>query len=167
MSAKEFHFNANAYIRSWIMKIVSIETFTDEKARLGVVRVRSDDGAEGFGEMAHNNADISAIVLHRQIAPIALGADPMDAAGLSRRCIEENYKFPGSYVCRALAGLDTALWDLRGKVEGKSVCQLLGGGRTRVAVYGSSMKRDTTPEQEVQRIAARRTGAASGHSSSR
>jgi L-alanine-DL-glutamate epimerase-like enolase superfamily enzyme len=48
--------------------------------------------------------------------------------------------------------LDTALWDLRGKVEGKSVCQLLGQRRTSVAVYGSAMRRDTKPEQEVERI---------------
>jgi L-alanine-DL-glutamate epimerase-like enolase superfamily enzyme len=134
------------------MKITSIETFTDEKAHLGIVRVRTDDGAEGFGEMAHNNTDISAMVLHRQIAPRTMGADPLEAEAISRRLIEANYKFPGSYVCRALAGLDTALWDLRGKVEGKSVCQLLGQRRTSVAVYGSAMRRDTTPPQEVERI---------------
>ncbi|MCJ7543390.1 MAG: mandelate racemase/muconate lactonizing enzyme family protein [Phycisphaerae bacterium] len=138
------------------MRIASLETFTDQHARLGVVRVRTDDGAEGYGEMAHSNTDISAMVLHRQIAPLVLGADPLDAEGLARRVIEQNYKFPGSYVCRALAGVDTALWDLRGKVEGKSVCALLGGRRTRVAVYGSSMRRDTTPQQEVGRILAAR-----------
>jgi len=138
------------------MKIASIESFTDAKARLGVVRVRTDDGAEGYGGMAHNNTDISAAILHRQVAPLALGADPQDADALSRQIIEENYKFPGSYVCRALAGLDTALWDLRGKVEGRSVSSLLGGRRRRVAVYGSSMRRDTTGEQEVERILAAR-----------
>lgn len=134
------------------MKIASIESFTDEKARLGVVRVQTDDGAEGYGEMAHGNADISAMVLHRQVAPLVLGADPLDADGLSERVIEQSYKFPGSYVCRALAGVDTALWDLRGKMEGKSVCALLGGGRKRVAVYGSSMQRDTRPEEEAEKI---------------
>lgn len=124
----------------------------DGGGRLGVVRVRTDDGAEGYGEVAHTHADISAMVLHRQVAPLALGGDPLDADGLSERIVEQNYKFPGSYVCRALAGLDTALWDLRGKLERKSVCELLGGRRKRVAVYGSSMKRNTTPEQEVERI---------------
>ena len=82
--------------------------------------MRTDDGAEGYGEMAHTHTDISAMVLHRQVAPIALGADPLDADGLVHRVIEQNYKFPGSYVCRALAGVDTALWDLRGRLQGRA-----------------------------------------------
>lgn len=43
-----------------------------------------------------------------------------------------------------MTGLDTALWDLRGKLEGKSVCELIGGTRP-VCAYASSMKRDITP----------------------
>ena len=52
------------------------------------------------------------------------------------RLIErKEHKFPGSYRCRALAGLDTALWDLKGRQEGKPVVSLLGGapGRLRAA----------------------------------
>ncbi len=52
----------------------------------------------------------------------------------------------------ALAGLDTALWDLRGKLEGKSVCELLGGRPGSIRVYASSMKRDITPEDEAARL---------------
>ena len=132
------------------MKIQSIETFTH--GQLSIVRVRADDGSEGFGQIAPFNADIAATVLHRQIAPHALGADPSDIAALAARCVEANYKFPWSYVCRALAGVDTALWDLRGKAEGKSVCQLLGGERKAVRAYGSSMRRDITPEDEAERL---------------
>lgn len=62
------------------------------------------------------------------------------------------YKFPGTYVCRALAGVDTAIWDLLGKVAGKSVCELLGGTPRPFPVYGSSMRRDTTPEEETARL---------------
>jgi L-alanine-DL-glutamate epimerase-like enolase superfamily enzyme len=132
------------------MKIVSIETFTRE--HLSMVRVRTDDGAEGWGQISPFNADLSAIVLHRQIAPHALGVDAADLDGLADRCIEATYKFPGSYVCRALTGLDTALWDLRGKLEGKSVCELLGGRPRPFPVYGSSMRRDITPEDEAERL---------------
>ncbi len=98
------------------------------------------------------NADISAQVFHRQVAPLALGADPWDTDTLSDRIIEGTYKFPGSYVCRALTGLDTALWDLRGKLEGKSVCALLGGQPRPFPVYGSSMRRDIAPEEEARRL---------------
>ena len=133
------------------MKIQSIETFT--QGNLSIVRVRTDDGAEGYGQIAPFNADISATVLHRQIAPHALGADATGLDGLSERCIERNHKFPWSYVCRALGGVDTALWDLRGKLEGKSVCELLGGQPRPFPAYGSSMRRDITPEAEAERLA--------------
>lgn len=132
------------------MKIQSIETFT--RREVGFVRVRAEDGAEGYGQLSPYNADISALVLHRQVARYALGADASDIDGINDRCIEGEYKFPGSYVCRALAGVDTALWDLRGKQEDKSVCELLGGKVRSVPVYGSSMRRDITPEEEARRL---------------
>jgi len=132
------------------MKIKTIETFT--RGHLSVVRVRTDDGAEGWGQISPFNADIAATVLHRQVAPHALGANATDLDALVDRCIEATYKFPGSYVCRALTGVDTALWDLRGKLEGKSVCEFLGGQPRPFLVYGSSMRRDITPEDEAKRL---------------
>jgi L-alanine-DL-glutamate epimerase-like enolase superfamily enzyme len=133
------------------MKITSIETFT--KAFLSIVRVRCEDGAEGWGQISPYNADISATVMHRQVAPHALGADSADIEGLIDRIPEKEHKFPGSYLCRALAGLDTALWDLRGRREGKSVCALLGGTPRPFPVYASSMRRNITPEDEAERLA--------------
>jgi L-alanine-DL-glutamate epimerase-like enolase superfamily enzyme len=138
------------------MKIKSIETFTRE--HVSMVRVRADDGAEGWGQISPYNADIAAIVMHRQIAPHALGADATALDRLVDRLIEATYKFPGSYVCRALTGLDTALWDLRGRLEGKSVCELLGGEPRPFPVYGSSMRRDITPEDEADRLVRLRDG---------
>ena len=132
------------------MKITSIETFTRDP--ISIVRVRTDDGHEGFGQVAPFHADITAAVLHRQVAPLVLGADPLDAEALSDRCIEGNYKFPWSYVCRALAGVDTALWDLRGRAEGKSVCELLGARPRAIPAYGSSMRRDIAPDDEAERL---------------
>jgi L-alanine-DL-glutamate epimerase-like enolase superfamily enzyme len=133
------------------MRIRRIETFT--KGKLGVVRVTTDEGQEGYGQLAPFNADISATVLHRQIAPVALGADALETEALSDLCIDRNHKFPWSYVCRALGGVDTALWDLRGKLEGKSVCELLGGTPRPIPAYGSSMRRDITPKDEAERLA--------------
>ena len=132
------------------MIIKSLETFT--QGNLSFVRVRTDDGSMGMGQMSPYNADISAMVFHRQIAPHALGADALDSDGLTDRIIEATYKFPGSYVCRALTGLDTALWDLRGRLEGRSVCELLGGQPRPLTAYGSSMRRDITPEDEAKRL---------------
>jgi L-alanine-DL-glutamate epimerase-like enolase superfamily enzyme len=138
-------------IRSTGSRIKSIETFTS--GSLSIVRVRTDSGQEGYGQIAPFNADISATVLHRMVAPKALGKDPAALDAISDRCIEDNYKFPWSFVCRALAGLDTALWDLHGKTAGKSVCELLGGKPRPLPVYGSSMSRDIKPVDEAARLA--------------
>ncbi len=132
------------------MKIASIETFSTEFVCM--VRVRTDEGGEGWGQVAPYNADITAQVLHRQVAPYALGADAIDIDRLMDLIPEREHKFPGSYLRRAMGGLDTALWDLRGKLEGKSVCALLGGTPRPIRVYGSSMKRDITPEDEAERF---------------
>lgn len=133
------------------MKIQRIETFT-QAPNVGLVRVTADDGAQGWGQLSTFNADISATVLHRQVAPHALGQTTDDLDALGDAILEATYKFPGSYVCRALTGLDTALWDLRGKREGKSVCELLGGRPRPFPVYGSSMSREITPEDEAARL---------------
>ena len=133
------------------MKIRSLETFSNEF--VGFVRVRTDDGAEGWGQVSTYNADITSLVFHRQIAPWALGADALDIDALVDAIPEKEHKFPGSYLRRALAGLDTALWDLRGKLESKSVCALLGGTPRPIRVYASSMRRDIAPEDEASRLA--------------
>ncbi|MGH7039049.1 MAG: mandelate racemase/muconate lactonizing enzyme family protein [Acetobacteraceae bacterium] len=132
------------------MKISSIETFCTEF--VGFVRVTSDEGTAGWGQVSPYHADITSLIVHRQIAPWALGADPLDIARLIDTIPMREHKFPGSYLCRAMAGIDTALWDLRGKLEDKSVCELLGGTPRRLRVYASSMKRDITPADEVLRF---------------
>ena len=132
------------------LKIKSVETFTDGYA--SIVRIRTDNGAEGYGQISTYDADISAMVMHRKIAQLALGADPGEIDDLVDRCIEENYKYPWSYICRALAGLDTAVWDLLAKRERKSVCELLGANPRAITAYGSSMRRDITPKDEADRL---------------
>ncbi len=132
------------------MDIASIETFTDPFVCF--VRVRTADGREGWGQTAPYHADITAQVLHRQVAPYALGRDVTDLDFLVDTVPEREHKFPGSYLRRAICGVETALWDLRGKVEGKPVCALIGGTPGRLRAYASSMKRDITPADEATRL---------------
>src|ERR1700729_3198278 len=101
------------------MQIATLETFTNQFVCF--VRVTSDTGASGWGQTSTYNADITATIFHRQVAPWALGADAADIDGLVRRIEERRHKSPGSYRCRPLSGLDTALWDLRGRVQGRPV----------------------------------------------
>jgi L-alanine-DL-glutamate epimerase-like enolase superfamily enzyme len=133
------------------MIIKRLETYTQR--HLSFVKVITDDGSQGVGQISPYDADISARVFHRLVAPVALGTDPMNLDRLVDRVLVETFKYPGSFVCRALAGLDTAIWDLRGKLEGKGVCELLGGTTCTLTPYGSSMSREITPQHEAERLA--------------
>jgi L-alanine-DL-glutamate epimerase-like enolase superfamily enzyme len=132
------------------MKIKSIETFSNEF--VGFVRVTAEDGAQGWGQVSTYHSDITAQVLHRQVAPWTLGQDTTDLDDLLDIVAEREHKFPGSYLRRAMAGLDTAIWDMRGKQQGKSVAELLGGTPGTIRAYASSMKRDITPKDEAERM---------------
>lgn len=134
------------------VKIASIETFTNEY--VGFVRVRTTDGDEGWGQVSPYNADISCQVVHRHIAPHSLGRDASDIHAWVQWVLEREHKFPGTYLYRALCGVETALWDIQGKRRGQSVWQMLGGQHNRIRAYASSMRRDITPEQEAERMLA-------------
>ena len=132
------------------MKIVRLETFGT--ADVAFVRVTGETGATGWGQVSSYNADITCEVFHRQVARHALGTQ-VDALEDTLLLISEReHKYPGSYLRRATAGLDTAVFDLRGKLAGKPVAELLGGSPGKVRAYASSMKRDITPEQERDRF---------------
>jgi len=132
------------------MKIVKLETFTTPF--VGFVRATSETGAIGWGQVSTYHADITCTIFHRQIAPHALGTDALDFADTLHLIQEREHKFPGSHLRRAMTGLDTALWDLRGRHEGKPVVALLGGTPGKIRAYASSMKRDITPEAEAARF---------------
>jgi L-alanine-DL-glutamate epimerase-like enolase superfamily enzyme len=132
------------------MRITAIETFA--APRVAFVRVTAEDGGQGWGQLATYHADISAEVLHRQVAPHVLGQPTDTLDDLLDRVADREHKFPGSYLARAMGGFDTALWDLRGKVAGKPVVALLGGRPGKLRAYASSMKRDITPEAEAIRL---------------
>ena len=131
-------------------KIARLETYSN--TYVCFVKLTTDEGDVGWGQTSTYNADITATIFHRQVAPWALGADAFAIETLIARIEEREHKFPGSYRCRALAGLDTAMWDLRGKRAGKPVVELLGSRPRRLRAYASSMKRDISPADEAARL---------------
>ncbi|MBX2879572.1 MAG: mandelate racemase/muconate lactonizing enzyme family protein [Granulosicoccus sp.] len=133
------------------MIIKRIESFSNEFVCF--VKATGSDGLTGWGQTAPYHADITASVLHRLVAPHVLGETMLDLNALGDRVLEKEHKFPGAFLRRALAGVDTALWDLRAKAENKPVCALIGGTPGKVRAYASSMKRDITPEAEAERFA--------------
>ncbi|MEM7506081.1 MAG: mandelate racemase/muconate lactonizing enzyme family protein [Pseudomonadota bacterium] len=132
------------------MKLAKIESFSTPD--VGFVRVTMQDGAQGWGQISTYHSDITAQVLHRQVAPWVLGRDTEDLDDLLDLVTEREHKFPGSYLRRAMGGLDTAIWDMRGKRAGQPVATLLGGSPGPIRAYASSMKRDITPGDEAERL---------------
>jgi L-alanine-DL-glutamate epimerase-like enolase superfamily enzyme len=139
-----------AQCRSAAMKISKLETFGNDF--VGFVRVTTDTGDTGWGQLSTYNADITTEVFHRQVARHVMGRSALDIADLLAWVYEREHKFQGSYLRRAQTGLDTALWDLHGKLAGKPVVELLGGTPGKLRAYASSMKRDITPADEAARF---------------
>ena len=132
------------------MKITKLETFCNEF--VGFVRLTTEDGATGWGQVSTYNSDITCEIFHRQIAHWAIGRSTDDLESLVSEIPQREHKYPGSYLYRAMAGLDTAVWDWRGKQTGKPVASLLGGAPGQVRAYASSMRRDITPLDEAERM---------------
>jgi len=113
--------------------------------------------AVGWGRLSLQ-CDITATIFHAQLRPGRSAPTRSTSTRSSRASRSVSISFRASYRCRALAGLDTALWDLRGRLEGKPVVELLGG-QPRTATYASSMRRDITPSRSrTAHAAARREG---------
>jgi L-alanine-DL-glutamate epimerase-like enolase superfamily enzyme len=131
--------------------VKTIETFRRDS--LALVRLTTADGKHGWGQIAPYEADISAEVLHRLIARSVIGRDISEIDAINDDVVDAQLKFPWSFLCRALAGIDTALWDLYGQITEKPVAALLGGTVRPLPAYGSSMRRDISPADEATRLA--------------
>ena len=82
------------------MKIISIETFTNEY--VGLVRLRTDEGDVGWGQTSTYNSEITAQVVHLQVAPHGLGMSGIDIPEVNRKVLEREHKFPGTYLYLSL-----------------------------------------------------------------
>lgn len=108
-----------------------------------LVRVRTDEGLEGWGEaFGHAVAAGTKTVLDSLVAPFFIGRDPADIVPLMREAQRKLHIFgrTGS-VIYALSGVDIALWDIAGKVANLPLHRLLGGGnRTSLEAYASLLR---------------------------
>jgi len=127
------------------------------------IRARSDDGATGVA-MANSRIAYLMGILRQRVIPYFLGKDARDLERLIEGVYlhQSNYKLGGLAFWNCVGWVEFSLFDLLGKTASKSVADLLGGRlRNEIPVYLSSMRRDTTPEQEVAWLAKRlaETGA--------
>ncbi len=117
------------------MKIKSVEPFqvtmgagTGWMPRSAFVRIETEDGTVGWGEASPMQGGLASLgIIARDMAPFLIGKDPLDHAvlldTLMHRCIKLG---PEGATTAALAALDIALWDLKGKLLGQPVHKLLG-----------------------------------------
>jgi L-alanine-DL-glutamate epimerase-like enolase superfamily enzyme len=108
-----------------------------------LVRVDTDAGLTGWGEaFAYTCRGATAAAVTDMIAPLALGHDARDIAGLAAKIQKQLHLFGRFGITAfALSGLDIALWDLAGKAAGVPLHRLIGGARRdAVACYASLLR---------------------------
>jgi D-galactarolactone cycloisomerase len=120
-----------------------------------LVRVEDEDGAHGWGDVWCNfpsyGAEHRGLVLHRTLAPMALGRAVDDPAALWRELAMRTHVLAlqsgdaGAFSA-ALAGLDAALWDLKARRAGLPLARLLGGAVRDVPVYASGLNPGDGPD---------------------
>jgi L-alanine-DL-glutamate epimerase-like enolase superfamily enzyme len=95
-----------------------------------LVRVRTDEGHEGWGEaFGFEAAPVTRRALEGLVAPLCAGQDAARIGPLMRAVQQKLHVFGrGGAVMHALSAVDTALWDIAGKAAGMPLHQLLGGG---------------------------------------
>ena len=141
--------------------LASIEAF--EVRNHYLVRVRSADGVEGVVTVNNRLAYLWSI-LDQFICPYFLGKDARKLPFLvdDIYTYRSVYKLAGIALWNPVAYVELAVLDLLGKISGKSVGSMFGTVlRKDIPVYLSSLRRDTTPEEEVAWLAYRlvETGA--------
>jgi L-alanine-DL-glutamate epimerase-like enolase superfamily enzyme len=108
-----------------------------------LVRVETEDGLIGWGEaFGYGVIPATAAVIRETLAPLAIGRDAADVAGLMEEIKKTVHIYGrGGPTQYALGGLDIALWDLAGKRAGRPLAELLGGlGRKAIDAYSSLMR---------------------------
>ena len=134
------------------MKVAKVESLV-LLGRFHLVRIYTDDGIDGVGEVSPMNAAVTHSLVEKALAPLVVGESPFDVERIWHRMFHSPYKLgPMGAQLEAMAGIDIALWDIIGKATGKPLYEMLGGKfRPKAEVYASSMRRDLSPRQEAER----------------
>jgi len=116
------------------------------------VRIHTDEGISGVGEagLAYDWGHSAAASLIKQIAEnMLMGWDPFQTELLWARMLRESFwgLGGGPVIYAAMSAIDTALWDIKGKVLNVPVYQLLGGKvNEKLRTYASQLQFDWGPE---------------------
>jgi L-alanine-DL-glutamate epimerase-like enolase superfamily enzyme len=148
------------------MKITRIDAFqvawapSDKPSqRSAFVRIHTGDGLVGLGEASPMRGGLASLsMIKHDIAPMLIGHDPLDHAVLLDQAMHTLVKLgPEGALTGALAALDIALWDLKGKLTGLPIYKLIGGAwKTALPFYASIGGNGDRTVDEVLRVVEHR-----------
>jgi L-alanine-DL-glutamate epimerase-like enolase superfamily enzyme len=109
---------------------------------INLARVEGTNGAAGWGECISQfpeSALATKTIIERGFAPLLIGEDPMAGERLWHKMLSRIWWYgPQGIAAFAVSAVDMALWDLKGKILGQPVCNLLGARlRDRVLAMAS------------------------------
>lgn len=117
------------------MKVTGMETFLVPPRWL-FLRVETDEGIVGWGEPTLESRTSTVAAAIAELSDVLIGSDPMPIEDHWQVVAKGGFYRGGPVLCSALAGIDQALWDIKGKALGVPIHELLGGPvRDRVRVY--------------------------------
>ena len=127
------------------MKITDAKVFVCCPGRNFVtLKIWTDQGIYGLGDATLNGRELAvASYLTDHVIPCLIGRDPSQTEDIWQYLYRGAYWRRGPVTMTAIAAVDTALWDIKGKALNTPVYNLLGGkSRTGVMVYGHANGRD-------------------------
>ncbi|OVE77841.1 bifunctional D-altronate/D-mannonate dehydratase, partial [bacterium F16] len=120
------------------MKITHVDVFVCSPSRNFVtLKITTDEGVFGIGDATLNGRELGvAAILKEHIGPALIGKDPANIEDIWHYLYRGVYWKRGPIGMTALAAVDMALWDIKGKVLQTPLYNLLGGkSRTKMLVY--------------------------------
>ncbi len=130
------------------MKVTKFTTYR-VAPRWMFLKVETDEGVTGWGEPVIEGRARSVETAVHELSELVIGRDPARINDLWQAMYRGGFYRGGPILMSALAGIDQALWDIKGKVLGAPVWQLLGGlVRDRIKVY--SWVGGDRPQQVVE-----------------
>lgn len=117
------------------MKISDIRTYL-VRPRWGFVEIETDDGLIGWGEPVIEGKAATVRACVEEMKPYLIGADPMKIEDIWNVLYRAGFYRGGPVIMSAIAGIDQALWDIKGKYYNAPIYDLLGGAcRDSMRVY--------------------------------
>src|SRR4029077_3080623 len=144
-----------------LLRVPSVEQKTASSQDAVLVRIKTDSGLEGIGEADSQPEVVKAIIdapFSHNIAcglrQLLIGENPLETERLWQKMYRRTMYFGRSSVTiTAMAAIDMALWDLKGKHFGQPIHRLLGGKQhDRIRAYASILfGRDGTATRDIAR----------------